>query len=262
MNGNTPFFTNGEIVGTSFESYSERDDLGRCGVAFASVGRDIMPTDPREGDLPDPTGWNYNGKSNNNWYSNVPGGYVYNRCHLIGFQLTGENDNKNNLITGTRDMNIKGMLPFENMVADYVKETGNHVMYRVTPVFEGNNLVASGVLMEAWSVEDDGEGICFCIYAYNVQPDININYLTGENELSAEYVPEDNGEEYTFVLNTNTSSYKIHKSTCGSIKGWEDKAHMVEFTGTITELLEQYPEYTECKNCHPVSDALQGDEQT
>lgn len=175
INGNKPFFTDDEIVSKSFEKYGERDGLGRCTVCIACVGVDIMPTEDRDSiSHIDPTGWI------NAEYDFIPGKYVYNRCHLIGFQLTGENANRENLITGTRFLNIEGMLPFENMIADYVKETENHVMLRVTPIFKGDNLVASGVLMEAFSVEDNGDGICFNIYAYNCQPGVEIDYATGE----------------------------------------------------------------------------------
>lgn len=165
-----------------YESYT-MDDLGRCSVAEAMVGEDTMPTDDRE-DISsvEPTGWN------NKRYDSelVDGGWIYNRCHLIGYQLTGENDNADNLITGTRYLNIEGMLPFENEVADYVRDTGNHVMYQVTPIYEGDNLVASGVVMEAESVEDNGEGIDFNVYCYNVQPGIEIDYNTGNNWLAEE----------------------------------------------------------------------------
>ena len=176
VNGNVPFFMAEEITDESYEYYSELDDLGRCGVTMACIGIDIMPTEDR-GDIGSvkPTGWQ------SVKYDCVDGKYLYNRCHLIGFQLAGENANKRNLITGTRYLNIEGMLPFENLVADYVQETGNHVLYRVTPLFDGDNLVAHGVLMEGWSVEDEGEGVCFCVYAYNVQPGILIDYTTGES---------------------------------------------------------------------------------
>ena len=182
INGGTPFFTDEEITDEAFESYSALDPLGRCGVAFACIGIEIMPTEERD-DIANvtPSGWEYNGVSNNNKYDFVENEYVYNRCHLIGFQLAGENANKRNLITGTRYLNIEGMLPFEDMVADYVKETENHVLYRVTPIFNGDDLVAEGVLMEGWSVEDNGESICFCIYAYNAQPGIVIDYATGDS---------------------------------------------------------------------------------
>ena len=177
INDNIPAFSDSDFTTTSFEHYSELDSLGRCGVAFANVGQDLMPTEER-GSIGQvkPTGWH------TVKYSHVDGQYLFNRCHLIGWQLTAENANKQNLITGTRYLNIEGMLPFENMVADYVKETGNHVLYRVTPVFEGSNLVASGVQMEAWSVEDDGEGICFNVYCYNVQPGVEFDYASGESQ--------------------------------------------------------------------------------
>ena len=176
INGNVPFFVEEEYTTESYEYYSDLDELGRCGVTMACIGVDIMPTEDR-GEIGSvrPTGWQ------SVKYDIVDGKYLYNRCHLIGFQLAGENANKKNLITGTRYLNIEGMLPFENLVADYVKETENHVLYRVTPLFEGDNLVAHGVLMEGYSVEDDGEGVCFCVYAYNAQPGITIDYATGES---------------------------------------------------------------------------------
>lgn len=180
INNNEPFFHAEELTAESFEFYSELDELGRCGMTIACIGVDMMPTEDR-GEIGSvkPTGW----KSVK--YDIVDGKYLYNRCHLIGFQLTGENANKKNLITGTRYLNIEGMLPFENMVADYVKETGNHVLYRVTPIFEGQELVARGVVLEGLSMEDSGEEICFCVYAYNNQPGIVIDYATGESQLAA-----------------------------------------------------------------------------
>jgi len=179
INDNVPFFMPEEITEESYEYYSDLDALGRCGVTMACIGVDIMPTEDR-GEIGSvkPTGWQ------SVKYDIVEGKYLYNRCHLIGFQLAGENANKKNLITGTRYLNIEGMLPFENLVADYVKETKNHVLYRVTPLFDGDNLVAHGVLMEGWSVEDEGEGVCFCVYAYNAQPGIEIDYATGESRLA------------------------------------------------------------------------------
>lgn len=178
LNDNQPDFDAEDLTTNSFEQYSDLDALNRCGPAYANIGKDLMPTEKR-GSISNvkPSGW-VTAK-----YDNVDGKYLYNRCHLIGYQLTGENANEKNLITGTRSMNVDGMLPFENMVADYVKETGNHVLYRVTPVFEGDNLVASGVQMEALSVEDKGEGVCFNVYTYNNQPGITINYATGESWL-------------------------------------------------------------------------------
>lgn len=179
VNGNIPYFTASDLTSESFEYYSDLDDLGRCGTAYSSVGTDLMPTEKR-GSISKvkPTGWQVAK------YDFVDGKYLYNRCHLIGYQLTAENANEKNLITGTRYLNVDGMLPFENLVADYVKETENHVLYRVTPVFEGDNLVASGVLMEAESVEDAGDGVEYCVYVYNVQPGVEIDYATGENHAS------------------------------------------------------------------------------
>lgn len=177
INNNVPTFTDEEKQNTEpFESYSKLDYLGRCGTAYANVCKETMPTDPRESITSvKPTGWI------NNIYDCVDGGYLYNRCHLIGFQLTGENANDRNLITGTRFLNIEGMLVFENMIDDYVEETDNHVLYRVTPVYDGENLLCSGIQLEAWSVEDNGEGICFNVYSYNAQPGVEINYATGDN---------------------------------------------------------------------------------
>ena len=179
INDNKPVFDEADYDSDAYEMYSELDYLGRCGPAFAKVGIETMPTEDR-GEIGQvkPTGWQ------TVKYDVVEGKYLYNRCHLIGFQLTGENANKGNLITGTRYMNVDGMLPFENMVADYVRETENHVLYRVTPIFEGENLVASGVQIEAESVEDGGKGICFNVYVYNVQPGVTIDYSNGDSKLS------------------------------------------------------------------------------
>ncbi|MCM1096952.1 MAG: DNA/RNA non-specific endonuclease [Ruminococcus flavefaciens] len=179
VNDNVPYFTDSDFTTASFETYSSLDSLGRCGTAYACVGQDIMPTEKR-GEIGSikPSGWHtvkYNGI--------VDGNYLYNRCHLIGYQLSGENANAKNLITGTRYMNVEGMLPFENMVADYVKETNNHVLYRVTPHFSGDNLLADGVLMEAESVEDKGESILFNVFCYNVQPGVAISYADGDSQL-------------------------------------------------------------------------------
>lgn len=176
INNNIPDFEEADYTTEAFESYSELDYLGRCGVAYACLGLETMPTEER-GEIGQvkPSGWH------TIKYDVINGKYLYNRCHLIGYQLSGENANVQNLITGTRYLNVEGMLPFENDVADYIESTGNHVLYRVTPIFEGENLVASGVQMEAKSVEDDGEGICFNVYVYNAQPQIEIDYLTGES---------------------------------------------------------------------------------
>lgn len=184
INNNIPFFEEADLKTNSYEKYSDLDSLNRCGVVIANIGKDLMPTEERDAiGVVKPTGWQtvkYNG---------IDGNYLYNRCHLIGFQLTGENANKKNLITGTRYMNVEGMLPFENMVAEYIEETNNHVLYRVTPIFNGDNLLASGVLIEAKSVEDNGKGIQFNVYCYNVQPGIEIDYQTGESS----------GPEYTGI---------------------------------------------------------------
>lgn len=251
INGNVPFFEDSELTTNSFESYTELDSLGRCGVSVASVGKDIMPTEER-GSIGSvkPTGWH------TIKYDGVDGLYLYNRCHLIGYQLTGENANEKNLITGTRYLNVEGMLPFENMVADYVKETNNHVMYRVTPIFEGDNLLASGVLIEAKSVEDKGEGILFNVYCYNVQPGIEIDYATGESSVIEETgevttlssQPIISGDEmvHSYVLNTN--SKKFHETTCNQVSNISDK-NKQEYTGTRSEIISQG--YTPCGNCNP-----------
>lgn len=183
VNNNEPYFTEEEKSATyPFEVYSELDDLGRCGVAYANICKELMPEELREGiGSVKPSGWN-----NVNYHDLIDGGYLYNRCHLIGFQLAGENANKLNLITGTRYLNVVGMLPYENEVASYVKSTGNHVLYRVTPIFRGKELVARGVLMEAYSVEDEGSGVKFCVYCYNAQPYITINYRDGSSYITSE----------------------------------------------------------------------------
>lgn len=245
VNNNNPYFTKSDMLTDSYESYAKLDALGRCGVTIACVGKDIMPTEDR-GSIGSvkPTGWH------TVKYDCVDGKYLYNRCHLIGFQLTGENANTANLITGTRYLNVEGMLPFENMVADYVKETDNHVMYRVTPVFEGNNLVATGVLMEAKSVEDNGDGILFCVFCYNVQPGVTINYATGESALlgsvdtPSELPTEEQTEnKVTYVLNTN--SKKFHKENCSSLP----TTNRQDFVGTRDEVVAMG--YSPCGRCKP-----------
>ncbi len=281
INGGDPFFTDNEITDVAFESYSELDPLGRCGVAFACIGIEIMPTEER-GEIASitPTGWEYNGMSNNNQYDFVENGYIYNRCHLIGFQLAGENDNELNLITGTRYMNIEGMLPYENEVADYVEATGNHVMYRVTPIFNGLDYVARGVLMEAYSVEDNGRGVSFCVYAYNVQPGVSIDYFTGLNVASGEPLPdiEDDGrgeiadggstdntpsspdtddgdttedktegdEECDYVINKNSKKYHLPNTSCVDKINEENREY---YHGTKEEL--ESKNYVACKICKP-----------
>lgn len=176
LNGNVPYFTDEELSTTAFELYSELDSLGRCGACYANICKEIMPTEERGSiGMVKPTGWH------TVKYDCITDRYLYNRCHLIGYQLAGENANEKNLITGTRYLNVDGMLPFENEVADYVDETDNHVLYRVTPVFSDDNLVASGVIVEAKSVEDKGAGVQFNVYCYNVQPGISIDYIDGQS---------------------------------------------------------------------------------
>lgn len=253
VNDNQPEFTEEELTTVSYEDYSELDELGRCQLAEACIGQDLMPTEARESiSSVKPTGWK------NKSYDTVDGGYVYNRCHLIGFQLTGENANEENLITGTRYMNVEGMLPFEDEVAAYIKETDNHVMYRVTPVFEGDDLVASGVQMQAESVEDDGAGISFNVYVYNVQPYVVIDYRTGENwegdEIAepegkwadgTEAEPSDTKEQM-YILNKNTK--KFHKPECSGAKKIKAK-NKGEYTGSRQTLIDEG--YEPCGNCNP-----------
>ena len=260
INNNIPFFTEEEMSETSYESYGALDSLGRCTTCVASVGTDLMPTEER-GSIGSvkPTGWH------TIKYDFVDGRYLYNRCHLIGYQLTAENANEKNLITGTRYLNIEGMLPFENMVGDYVRETKNHVMYRVTPVFTGDNLLADGVLMEGKSVEDNGEGILFCVFAYNVQPGVVIDYATGESREADRALDENNTQnndtandgtssgadtgqtkEATYILNTGTR--KFHRPECESVKTIKQDNY-AEFTGNREELISSG--YDPCKNCNP-----------
>ena len=282
VNGNVPFFTEEELSSASYETYGELDPLGRCTVCVASVGQNLMPTEERGSiGAVKPTGWH------TVKYDFVDGKYLYNRCHLIGYQLTGENANEKNLITGTRYLNIEGMLPFENMVADYVKETDQHVMYRVTPVFEGDNLLASGVIMEGKSVEDNGEGILFCVFAYNVQPGVSIDYATGESSADGTIANNENTtkQETSQPTNTttekqetsqstdtntpqssesvsgeqpaqsdaqtyilNTNTHKFHKPGCYSVEKIKPENY-AEFTGTREEAIAYG--YDPCKNCNP-----------
>lgn len=250
INDNIPDLTSEDADRTYFEKYASLDDLGRCGVAFACLGKETMPTEDR-GEIGQvkPSGWK------TAKYDYVDGKYLFNRCHLIGFQLSGENANERNLITGTRYMNVQGMLPFENMVADYIKETGNHVLYRVTPIFDGYELVARGVQMEAFSVEDDGDSICFNVYCYNNQPGVIIDYATGDSQanendpfLSGNETDEgtSSGEKCDYVLNTNTQ--KIHKPSCSSAQSMSEK-NKEEYYGTKEELKKRG--YTECSICNP-----------
>lgn len=246
LDGNQPGFSLEERTTDSFETYSTLDALGRCGPAYACIGQDLMPTEDRESiSSVRPTGWVQAE------YDFVEGGSLYNRCHLIGFQLTGENANEENLITGTRYMNVEGMLPFENMVADYIKETGNHVLYRAIPIFEGENLVASGVVMEAFSVEDEGEGVCFHVYVYNVQPGVEIDYATGESWEtgdSAFSALESQAEEQETDYVLNTSSKKFHRPDCSSVDSISEKNRQ-EYHGTREELIAQG--YEPCGSCNP-----------
>lgn len=233
INENNPEFTEDDYTTESYEYYGELDSLGRCTIVMACVGRDLMPTEERENiSSVKPSGWVQA------QYDFVDGESLYNRCHLIGFQLTGENANENNLITGTRYMNTEGMLPFENMIADYVKETGNHVLYRVTPVFDGTNLVARGVQMEALSMEDHGEGICFNVYVYNNQPGVVIDYATGESWLAEEDSSQTatHGDSGSYVM--NTSSKKFHDSTCSQADSISED-NRATFQGDRQELIDQ-----------------------
>ncbi len=243
INGGVPGFTQEERTSTEpFETYAELDELGRCGVAYANICQELMPEDEREGiGQVKPSGWQ------SVKYDIVDGKYLYNRCHLIGFQLAGENANKQNLITGTRYLNIEGMLPFENMVADYVKETDNHVLYRVTPVYQGSDLVAIGVQMEGWSVEDEGDGIAFNVFCYNAQPGIAIDYATGESWENAsvgtgQTVQTDPPQ--TYQLNTKTK--KFHLPDCSIAI---DEANRGVYTGQRADLIEMG--YEPCGRCKP-----------
>lgn len=232
LNDNNPEFSQEDLTTEAYEFYSQLDMQNRCGYAMACIGTEIMPSEERGsiGQIK-PSGWQ------TVKYDCVDGKYLYNRCHLIGYQLTGENANPQNLITGTRYLNVEGMLPFENMVADYVKETGNHVLYRVTPVFQSNELVARGVKMEAYSVEDEGEGICFYIYAYNNQPGITIDYATGESWQNADIAAATESTQSQTDYIVNTSSGKFHDPDCGN--GQQTKEENKEYyTGTRQALLD------------------------
>lgn len=242
LDDNKPAFSKKDQERTdAFETYSDLDELGRCGVAYANICKELMPTEERGAiGMVKPTGWH------TVKYDNVEGKYLYNRCHLIGYQLAGENANEKNLITGTRYLNVTGMLKFENLVADYVNETNHHVLYRVTPVFEGDNLVASGVEMEAYSVEDKGEGVSFHVFLYNVQPGITIDYATGESWLDDSKTTEDNEKTLNYVLNTNT--HKFHKGNCESVRDIAGSNKEV-YTGNREDLINMG--YEPCKRCKP-----------
>ena len=272
INNNVPEFTADEITTVSYESYGNFDSLGRCTAAIACVGKDIMPTEER-GSIGSvkPTGWNQN-KYPGIVNSEPP--YLYNRCHLIGYQLTGENANEKNLITGTRYFNIEGMLPYENRVAGYVESTGNHVMYRVTPIFSGNNLLCDGVKMEAYSVEDGGSGVSFNVFCYNVQPGVLINYADGSNQLDEGFVITSNETEQeitksspaqaettveaqteqagqssqsaSYIANKNTK--KFHYPSCSSVSDMKEK-NKLYYEGSRDDLINQG--YVPCKRCNP-----------
>lgn len=277
INQNVPGFTESDYTTEAFEQYSPLDGLGRCGIAYACVGEEIMPTEERGTiGMVKPSGWH------TVKYDFVDGKYLYNRCHLIAYMLSGENANTENLITGTRYMNTEGMLPYENQVADYIHDTGNHVLYRVTPLYEGDNLVASGVEIEASSVEDKGKSLSFHVYCYNVQPGVTIDYATGDSALAEDLATEnvqetaqetsvadgkqssenavaavqeetsaeqDGGhakEEQDYVLNKNTK--KFHYPWCSSADDIKKK-NRKDFTGTREEVISQG--YVPCKRCNP-----------
>lgn len=262
VNDNEPEFDESDFTTEAFETYSDLDNLGRCGVAYANICKELMPTEKRgKIGMIKPSGWH-----TVKYPEIIKDRYLYNRCHMIGFQLAGENANEKNLITGTRYLNVDGMLPFEDEIADYVNNTGNHVLYRVTPVFNGDNLVASGVQMEAESVEDSGEGVKFNVYCYNVQPGIGIDYATGDSWVDQKPVAngesEDNdsiivdsndetesnmtAEETEYVINTNTG--KFHRPNCDSVTKMKAK-NKKEFTGSREELISEG--YEPCGNCKP-----------
>lgn len=247
VNGGIPYFDETDRSRTDpFEDYSELDGLGRCGTAYANICVELMPTEDR-GEIGSvrPSGWHtvkYNDL--------ISGNYLYNRCHLIGFQLAGENANEKNLITGTRYLNIDGMLDHENAIADYVDANPeNHVLYRVTPIYEGDQLVAKGVLMEAWSVEDGGSGICFCLFAWNVQPGIGINYETGDSWRLDGKDPENpdvTAEPRVYVLNANSG--KFHLPNCKYAESISEE-NRLELVQTLDAMLSAG--YSPCGSCHP-----------
>lgn len=267
INSNIPYFTEADYTTHSYEYYSPLDSLGRCGYAVACIGTDLMPTEPR-GEIGEirPSGWH-----TVRYDDLISDRYLYNRCHLIAYQLAGENANPLNLITGTRYMNMEGMLPFENQVADYVTATGNHVLYRSTPIFEGENLLlATGVLLEAYSIEDQGKGICFNVFTYNIQPGITIDYATGESfaeeipteettaisrtidpiEPSAESsTPQESTElekEVTYILNRNTK--KFHRPTCSSVSDIKESNKVYSYDSREAVIAQGY---APCKRCNP-----------
>lgn len=248
LNGNVPELSESEkTYSESFEEYGKLDSLGRCTYAVSCIGKDLMPTEKR-GSIGSvkPSGWHISK------YDFVDGKYLYNRCHLIGYQLTAENANERNLITGTRYLNVEGMLPFENDVADYIEITNNHVYYKVTPIFEGNNLVANGVQMQAYSVEDNGQGISFNVYCYNVQPGVAIDYATGDNQAvasssaSATSISYDEADKKTYIVNTKTK--KFHNPDCDGVKKMSS-SNKKKYKGTRDSLISNG--YSPCQKCNP-----------
>ena len=248
LNGNVPEFSESEkTYSESFEEYGKLDSLGRCTYAVSCIGKDLMPTEKR-GSIGSvkPSGWHISK------YDFVDGKYLYNRCHLIAYQLTAENANERNLITGTRYLNVEGMLPFENDVADYIEITNNHVYYKVTPIFEGNNLVANGVQMQAYSVEDNGQGISFNVYCYNVQPGVAIDYATGDNQAvasssaSVTSTSSDEADKKTYIVNTKTK--KFHNPDCDGAKKMSS-SNKKKYKGTRDSLISNG--YSPCQKCNP-----------
>lgn len=248
LNGNVPEFSESEkTYSESFEEYGKLDSLGRCTYAVSCIGKDLMPTEKR-GSIGSvkPSGWHISK------YDFVDGKYLYNRCHLIGYQLTAENANERNLITGTRYLNVEGMLPFENDVADYIEITNNHVYYKVTPIFEGNNLVTNGVQMQAYSVEDNGQGISFNVYCYNVQPGVAIDYATGDNQAvasssaSVTSTSSDEADKKTYIVNTKTK--KFHNPDCEGVKKMSS-SNKKKYKGTRDSLISNG--YSPCQKCNP-----------
>lgn len=248
LNGNVPEFSESEkTYSESFEEYGKLDSLGRCTYAVSCIGKDLMPTEKR-GSIGSvkPSGWHISK------YDFVDGKYLYNRCHLIGYQLTAENANERNLITGTRYLNVEGMLPFENDVADYIEITNNHVYYKVTPIFQGNNLVANGVQMQAYSVEDNGQGVSFNVYCYNVQPGVAIDYATGDNQAvasssaSVTSTSSDEADKKTYIVNTKTK--KFHNPDCDGVKKMSS-SNKKKYKGTRDSLISNG--YSPCQKCNP-----------
>lgn len=248
LNGNVPEFSKSEkTYSESFEEYGKLDSLGRCTYAVSCIGKDLMPTEKRGliGSVK-PSGWHISK------YDFVDGKYLYNRCYLIGYQLTAENANERNLITGTRYLNVEGMLPFENDVADYIEITNNHVYYKVTPIFQGNNLVANGVQMQAYSVEDNGQGVSFNVYCYNVQPGVAIDYATGDNQAvasssaSVTSTSSDEADKKTYIVNTKTK--KFHNPDCEGVKKMSS-SNKKKYKGTRDSLISNG--YSPCQKCNP-----------